>query len=473
MVDASTAGLLVVLAGVAGLFMAWAIGANDVANAMGTSVGSGALKHNQAVILAGILEFCGAFLVGAHVTETIRSKIIEPTDFAQLDLMLGMVAALLGAGLWLLIASALGRPVSTTHSIVGAIAGFGLLLGGVDAVRWQKIGEIAASWVISPLLSGCIAYLVFQSIERLVLQAHDPARAVKRWAPVYAFAVFAIMTLVTIFKGLKNLHLHLDFNQSAMIAGLVGIAAASVCGWLVGRARIDADGSEVPPLALERGLHDLRRRATVLREAATGPLRERLGAVEGELTSIESEVAVAAVPSRLRPELRFVERVFGLLQILSACFVAFAHGSNDVANAVGPVAAVLALAGNTVTAAGEASVPSGVLLLGAGGIVLGLATFGRRVMATIGRKITELTPSRGFAAEFSAATTIVLASRLGLPVSTTHTLVGGVLGVGLARGIASLDPKVVRDIVIAWLIEIPAAALLTVVSFWLLRLLIG
>lgn len=466
--------MIVILAALAGLYMAWNIGANDVANAMGTSVGSGALTHKKAVVVAGVLEFCGASLVGMHVTETIRKKIITPTDFPPEVLMIGMVAALLGAGTWLLVATSLGRPVSTTHSIVGAIAGFGLILGGFNAVQWSKIGEIVLSWIVTPALSGAIAYAVFTGIERSIIQTSDPVGQVRRWFPLYAFAVLFIMSLVTIFKGLANLHLDLNLQVSIAVAMVVGGIAAA-CGGVVARRAevgeaVDDDGNPLPPLALEHEIRHLRERLGRLRPEANPEVATRLAAIDAELVQLAGTSDARRSPVSLRPEYRFVERLFGMLQVLSACFVAFAHGSNDVANAVGPLAAVVAIANHGEAAlTGKSPVPMWVLLLGATGIVLGLATFGRRVMATIGQRITHLTPTRGFAAEFAAATTIVLASRLGLPVSTTHTLVGGVMGVGLARGIASLDPGVVRDIVIAWLIEIPAAALFSVLFYFLLQ----
>lgn len=463
------AWVVIVVAAVAGLYMAWNIGANDVANAMGTSVGSGALTHKQAILVAGVLEFAGAFLVGAHVTETVRQKMINPTDFAPDVLMIGMVAALLGAGTWLLVATWLGRPVSTTHSIVGAIAGFGLIVGGVGAVRWVKIGAIVGSWVVTPVISGLIAYAVFNLIEQMIINSLDPVAATRRWFPVFCFAVFFIMSLVTIFKGLKNLNLELDVHQSVLIAAAIGAVAAGIGSGIIRRAKVPEPAADQPQpahsLVVERNLRALRERMASLQPAVDRELAARLEELSGELSRLAGE----PVPSSLRPEFRFVERSFGWLQILSACFVAFAHGSNDVANAVGPLAAVVSIA-RTGGVAEQAPVETWILLLGGIGIVLGLATFGRRVMATIGERITHLTPSRGFSAEFAAATTIVVASRLGLPISTTHTLVGGVMGVGFARGFASLNPAVIKEIVIAWLIEVPAAALFAILFYYILQL---
>lgn len=466
---------LLVVAVVAGFYMAWNIGANDVANAMGTSVGSGALTYRKAMLVAGLLEFSGAVLVGMHVTETVRKKMLDPTTIPTDVLMIGMVASLLGAGTWLLIATALGRPVSTTHSIVGAIFGFGLMVAGVHAVNWSKIGEIVVSWVVSPLMSGAIAYLLFSWIEAAVIKSVDPVSAARRWFPAYVFLVFFVMVLVTIFKGLANLRLDLTLDQAVTVAVAIGLVAAAVGGWLIRRAEVpEVDETLLggaQPLSVERGLADVSLRVSRLRGLAGGPVQERLASIENELVALAAEANEHSVPARLRPEYRFVERAFGSLQVLSACFVAFAHGSNDVANAVGPLAAVVTLVhGGREALAGSTPVPFWVLVLGATGIVVGLATFGRRVMQTIGTRITDLTPSRGFSAEVAAASTIVLASRLGLPVSTTHTLVGGVLGVGLARGIANINPTVVREIMIAWAIEVPAAAGLCVLFYGLLQL---
>jgi PiT family inorganic phosphate transporter len=370
------------------LYMAWAIGANDVANAMGTSVGSGALTIRGAILVAAVLEFGGAFLVGGHVTDTVRKGILDAAAFAGREdlLMYGMLAALASAGTWLLIASRAGWPVSTTHSIVGAIVGFGAVGLGFEAIAWAKVGQIVASWVTSPLMSGVLAYGIFQVTRRLVLDHDRPIERIKTLGPFFFGWVFFILGLVTLFKGLKNLKLDLDFGEALLAsAALAGVGA--LIGWaLLRRVRTD-----VP---VEPG---------------------------GE---------------------RFVnvERIFAVLQIMTACAVAFAHGSNDVANSIGPLAALVNVAyGGEI--GGKAPVALWMLGLGGVGIVIGLATYGYKVMETVGKKITELTPSRGFAAELAAATTIVIASRAGIPVSTTHTLVGAVLGVGLARGREASEPS--------------------------------
>jgi PiT family inorganic phosphate transporter len=410
--------LLVVGAALA-LYMAWAIGANDVANAMGTSVGSGALTLRRALLVAAVLEFAGAFLVGGHVTDTIRKGIVDPGPFVGSEHLFayGMLAALASAGTWLMIATRFGWPVSTTHSIVGAIVGVGLVVGGESAVNWPKVAQIVLSWVTSPLVGGALAYGIFVLTRRLILDSDNPVAQARRYGPLFFFWVFFVLGLVTLFKGLENLNLDFGFGTSVALAFTLGLVGA-VIGFFFLR--------HVP-------LH---------RELDSG--------------------------SRFAG----VERLFAVLQILTACAVAFAHGSNDVANAIGPLAA----AANTVTTGtleGKAPLEPWMLAVGGFGIVVGLATYGYKVMETIGRKITELTPSRGFAAELAAATTIVLASRLGIPVSTTHTLVGSVLGVGLARGIGALDLGVVGRILISWLATLPTGAGLAIFFYYFFKGLFG
>jgi len=395
-----------------GFYMAFSIGANDVANAMGTSVGSGAMTVRQAILIAAVFEFLGAFLVGDHVTKTIRGGILDPTIAAAAPdiVVYGMLAALTAAATWLIIASRLGWPVSTTHSIVGAIAGFGAVALGLEAVEWAKLGRIAVSWGISPLLSGTLAFLIFKMIRRTILDHANPVAQLKRWGPAYVFAVVAVIGLVTLFKGLKNLHLDYSFLEALGLTVLLGLGAAAIAAYFIRRVRVDPEA--------------------------------------------DAEFHFATV-----------ERMFGVLQVLSACAVAFAHGSNDVANAIGPLAAILSVSSAGLVEA-TAPVPPGLLLVGAVGIVLGLATLGYRVMATIGERITQLTPTRGYTAQFAAAATIVLASRLGIPVSTTHVLVGAVLGVGLARGIGALDYRVVGTIVISWIVTLPVGAGLAIFFFY-------
>jgi len=405
----------IALAALFGIFMAWGIGANDVANAMATSVGSKALTIKQAIIVAAVFEFLGAVLAGGAVTDTVRKGIVDSDLLAGSPelLVYGMLAALLAAGTWLFIASKNGWPVSTTHSIVGAIVGFAAVGIGVDAVQWGMVGEIVLSWLVSPLTAGFLAYLIYQSVQRLILRQEDPLAQAKRYVPVYIFLAAFTITLVTILKGLKHVGLTISLRDSYILA--IAIAAGiAVIGALIIR-RIQPDKKA------EKNAH-----------------------------------------------FYTVERVFGVLMIVTACGMAFAHGSNDVANAIGPLAAVVSVA-QTGVIASKSTLPIWVLALGGAGIVIGLATFGRHVIATVGKKITQLTPSRGFAAELAAATTIVIASGTGMPVSTTHTLVGAVLGVGIARGIDAIDLRVVARIFVSWVVTIPAGAFLAIVFFFIFK----
>ena len=417
--------ILLILGCIFAFFMAWGVGANDVANAMGTSVGSGALTVKQAILIAMIFEFAGAYLAGGDVTSTIRKGILDPeliTNSPQL-LVYGMMAALLAAGTWLLIASLKGWPVSTTHSIVGALVGFAAVGIGVDAVNWGKVGQIVASWVVSPVLAGTISFGLFMSVQKFILDTEDPFKNAKRYIPVYMFMVGFMIAMVTVLKGLKKLKLDIDFGLSSKfmnampIAIIVGVVVA-----IIG--------------------------ASMLRN------------IKEEVNDNQSRFAS-------------VEKIFAVLMIFTACAMAFAHGSNDVANAVGPLAAINSVIQSGGAIATKAALPSWILLLGGIGIVVGLATYGFKVMATIGKKITELTPSRGFAAELGAATTVVFASTWGLPISTTHTLVGAVLGVGLARGIGALNLKVVGNIFMSWVVTLPAGAGLAIIFFFLFKGIFG
>jgi len=402
-----------VLACLFGFFMAWGVGANDVANAMGTSVGSGALTIRQAIIVAAIFEFSGAYLAGGQVTDTIRKGMIDTSLVSNTPelLVYGMLAALLAAGFWLLIASRLGWPVSTTHSIVGAIVGFAAVGLGSDAVNWGKIGSIVMSWVISPALSGLIAFFIFRSIQNLILDTRDPFDNAKRYVPFYMFMVGFVVALVTLLKGLKHIGLELTTSQDYMLAGFTGLVLFVIGKVTISRLTFDPK--------VDRDFH---------------------------FTN--------------------VERVFGVLMMATACAMAFAHGSNDVANAVGPLAAIVGIVQSGGEVAQKSMMPTWILLLGGGGIVIGLITYGHRVMATVGSGITELTPSRGFAATIAAATTVVVASGTGLPISTTHTLVGGILGVGMARGISALNMNVIGRIFVSWIVTLPAGAILSIVFFY-------
>ena len=408
--------LLLVLACIFGFFMAWGIGANDVANAMGTSVGARALTVAQAVLVACIFEFAGAYLAGGEVTSTIRKGIIDTAVISETPelLVFGMLATLLAAGIWLLIASYFGWPVSTTHSIVGAIVGFAAVGIGVDAIQWPKIASIAASWIISPVIAGTISFLLFTSVRKLILQKENSFMSAKRYVPFYMFLAGFLVSMVTFLKGLK--HVGFNFTTTDSIAwSLVVALMITVVGALL-LQRID------------------------------NTTKEKNGAMfDG------------------------VERVFSILMVFTACAMAFAHGSNDVANAIGPLAAIVSVVQSGGSIAAKSVIPPWVLLIGASGIVIGLAMLGFRVMMTVGRAITELTPSRGFAAQLAAAGTVVIASGTGLPISTTHTLVGAVLGVGLARGIGAINLSVVGKIILSWIVTLPVGAGLSILFFFALK----
>ena len=407
--------VLLLLACLFGFFMAWGVGANDVANAMGTSVGSRALTIKQAILIAMVFEFAGAYLAGGEVTETIKSGIVDASMITPDLMVLGMMSALLAAGTWLLIATTRGWPVSTTHSIVGAVIGFAAVGVSVDAVHWGGVGPIVASWVISPLLSGIVAFGLFVSVQRLIIDTDEPFLNAKRFVPLYMFATGFMVSIMTLTKGLKHIGLDLSGTEGFFLSLGIGALVMLLGIALLRRIKIDVEA--------DKDFH-----------------------------------------------YASVEKVFAVLMIFTACSMAFAHGSNDVANAVGPLAAIVGViqSGGEMVGA-KAALPAWVLLLGAVGIVIGLATYGYKVIATIGKEITELTPSRGFAAELATATTVVGASAIGLPVSTTHTLVGAVLGVGLARGIGALNLGVVGKIFMSWLITLPAGAALAILFFYILR----
>ena len=412
--------VFLVLAVIFGFYMTWGIGANDVANAMGTSVGSGAITVKQAIIIAAVFEFAGAFLAGGQVTATIRKGIIDPSAIVgQPELLVyGMLAALLAAAVWLMIASARGWPVSTTHTIVGAIVGFAMAGIGMDAVKWAKIGSIVASWLVSPLVGGTIALLLMISIRKLILNADNPFERAKTWAPVYVFLVGFIVSLVTIFKGLSHLKLELTGIESFILATVIGIIIAFVGKLMINRVKVDT--------AADKDFHHAS-----------------------------------------------VEKVFTPLMIFTACAMAFAHGSNDVANGIGPMAAVVSIVESGGQVGQKAALPLWILLLGGVGIVIGLATMGYKVMQTIGTKITELTPTRGYCATLAAAVTVVIASKTGLPVSTTHIAVGAVMGVGLARGVGALDLRVIGNIVVSWIVTLPAGGIVAAILFFMFKGIFG
>lgn len=461
--------LLLALLVIAGFYMAWSIGANDVANAMGTSVGSGALSLRTAVIIAAIFEFSGAFFFGSHVSETIQTGIIDSTSFSYEPriIVYGMLASLLAAGAWLQIASYFGWPVSTTHCIVGAIGGFGIVVGGWNALQWENVFFIVSSWLISPLLGGILSYLIFNLLRKKIFYTHNPIEAAKKLTPLIVFFTVTVLGLILVFKGLQNLEHAFTFFGALTFSTTIGALGALISYFLLRkisapeRYRVQLAYNPETVLALEKAKkHLLKARDTI----SNNELQYHLAILLDELGSVSTSVKQSPEGEVHKSEYATVEKIFGYLQVMSACLMAFAHGANDVANAIGPLSegVQVLLTNATVT---STTPPVWALALGGIGIVTGLATWGWRVIETIGKKITELTPTRGFAAEFGAAATVVLASRLGLPISTTHTLVGSVIGVGLARGLEALDLSMTRDIVISWVVTVPAGALISVCFF--------
>ena len=414
--------LLLGMACLFSFFMAWGVGANDVANAMGTSVGARAITIKQAIIIAMIFEFAGAWLAGGEVTSTIRSSIID-VETAGFDerpelLVYGMLSSLLAAGIWLIIASRYGLPVSTTHSIIGAIVGFAAVGISFDAIMWGQIGSIVASWVVSPLVAGIISFSLFMTVQHLVLSTDNPFANAKKYVPYYIFLVGFVIAMVTMVKGLRHVGLEVTFAQSTAMAIGFGIITMLIGVFML---------RQIPDPSSNMRHH--------------------------QFASVES--------------------VFAILMVFTACSMAFAHGSNDVANAIGPLAAINSIVQSGGVFEVESALPMWILLLGGVGIVSGLAIWGYRVIATIGRNITELTPSRGFAAELAAAATVVIASGTGMPVSTTHTLVGAVLGVGVARGIGALNLNIVGKIFLSWIVTLPIGALLSIIFFFIFQLSFG
>ena len=396
---------------IACIYMACNIGANDVANAMGTSVGSKALTFKQAIMIAAVAEFIGAFFVGGHVSDTIRKGMLDPTIFEAVPyhLVYGMISALIAAALWLHIASYLGWPVSTTHSIVGGVVGFGVIAGGMDVINWGKMGQVVLSWVVSPVMGGLVAFCVFKFISKKVFSKRTPLVHAKNLLPYMVFCVFVILANAMVYKGLKNLHLNLSFSSALVISLAVGSLAFLVAKFFAEKITYNTSWD-------------------------------------------------------LQKQFLETENIFKYLQVLTAFYVAFAHGSNDVANAVGPLAAVVSILKDGHVHM-KVIMPLWILGLGGGFIVFGLLIWGARVMKTVGENITELTPSRGFAATFAAATVVLICSKMGLPISTTHTLVGSVIGVGLARGLPTLNLAIVKMIMISWVSTIPFTAIISMLSY--------
>ena len=394
-------------------YMAWSIGANDVANSMATAVGAKAITFKQAVIIAGILNVIGAVFVGSHVTETVRKGIVDVTGIDTHILLLGFIASLLAAAIWVTLSTWKEMPISTTHSIIGALMGFGLIAGGTSSVMWDKVGFVAASWVLSPIVGCIIAFLIFKIIVKTIFAKEEPVKSAKIVGP--------IIIGLTAFLITSSLFLKTPISNKYSISESQGIQIALSTAVIV---------------------------------------------------SILAYFLLRKIKAKRKEDYFTVENIFRKLQIVTSCYVAFSHGANDVANAIGPVAAIIPLAeGKELTT--QINVPIALLLLGGMGIAIGCVTWGRRVMKTVGNRITSLTNTRGFSVDFGAATTVLVASKLGLPVSTSHTVVGAVIGVGIARGLEAVDLSIIKKIVVSWLLTLPIAAGTSIVIFLTLRIIVG
>lgn len=412
--------LYVILAVILCFMMTWGVGANDLANVMSTTMGSKAVTVKQAMLIAVFFEFAGAFFGGAGVTETMRDGIINTSLLADQPLILieGMLGVLLACTIWMNLASYLGVPVSITNALVGSMVGFGSLVLGTDAVHWNQVSHIAIGWITSPLIAGITGYGLFISIQQTIFVKNDILARAKFYVPIYLFLVGSILSFITVFKGLAHFNVHLNFHQNVMVA-----IGCSITITIIGVIFI----KRIPE---------------------TLPMGRRDSFVQ-------------------------VEKYFAVLMAMTACAMAFAHGSNDVALAVGPLSIVHSLVLHANQPLDVTSYPSWIILLGCVGVISGLLMYGRKVIETVGSSITALTPSRAFAATLAAATTVVVATSLGIPVSATQTLVGAVLGVGLARGIGALNLIVIRNIFTSWILTLPAASLLTIISYKILHAVIG
>lgn len=409
--------LVAVLGGVGalGLYMAWNIGANDVSNSMATAVGARAITFKQAVIIAGVLTFLGAVLVGSHVTETIKGNIVDPYMVGDSHvLMLGFIASLLAASFFVTLATWKEMPISTTHAIIGALVGFGLVAGGQACINWGKLFEIGASWVLSPIAGCILAFLVFKVIVKLIFSRKDPVESAKIVGPAIIGVTVCLIT-VSLFTN-TNVGTMLGITNLYLISGV--------------------------------------------------------SVLVGVLFAFLSAISLRRIQGRSSQDYETVELLFRKLQIGTSCFVAFSHGANDVANAIGPVAAIVPLA-QGLSIGTQIEVPYELLALGGIGIAFGCMTWGRRVMETVGKKITSLTNTRGFSVDFGAATTVLVCSKMGLPISTSHTVVGAVIGVGLARGLEAVDLSVIKKIVVSWVVTLPAAAGTSIGIFFILRFIFG
>ncbi|MCW8398756.1 inorganic phosphate transporter [Legionella sp. PATHC038] len=412
--------IYLVIAVILCFLMTWGVGANDLANVMSTTMGSKAVTVKQAMLIAIIFEFAGAFLGGTGVTETMRDGIINSSQLSGQPLILieGMLGVLLACTIWMNLASYLGVPVSITNALVGSMVGFGTIVLGPQAIHWNQVSRIAISWITSPMISGITAFILFTSIQQTIFVKSNPLTKAKLYIPIYLFLIGSILSFITVFKGLNHFHIHLNFKQNLAVT-----LATSIIITIIGMIFI----KRIPEH------HRIRRRERFIQ----------------------------------------VEKYFAVLMAMTACAMAFAHGSNDVALAVGPLSIIHSLVMDSHQTFNANNYPAWIILLGVVGVVTGLLMYGRKVIETVGSAITALTPSRAFAATLSAATTVVVATSTGIPVSATQTLVGAVLGVGLARGIGALNLIVIRNIFMSWVLTLPAASILTILAYKLLHFFLG
>ncbi|MCD6541947.1 MAG: inorganic phosphate transporter [Thermoplasmata archaeon] len=406
--------ITLIVAGILGFYMAWNIGSNDVANSMATAVGAKAITFKQAVIIAGVLNFVGAVFVGSHVTETIKGNIVNPEMIpSPTYMLLGFLSSLLAASFFVMLSTWREMPVSTTHSVIGAMVGFGIIESGMTCINWSKLAEVAASWVLSPIIGAILAFLVFKGIVKLIFEREKPSEAAKVVGPGIIGLTIVLITSSLLMKTNLGMMFGITVKKALLIAVICGIL-----GMLI------------------------------------------------------AMVVLRKIEIKGKNEYDIVERIFRKLQIVTSCYVAFSHGANDVANAIGPVAGVFSIA-TTGVFNPKAEVPTFLLAIGGIGIAIGCVTWGHKVMKTLGYRITSLTNTRGFSVDFGAATTVLIASKLGLPISTSHTVVGAVIGVGLARGLDAVDLGVVKKIIVTWLVTVPAAAGLSAIIFLILRTIAG
>ena len=389
---------IIVLAIFAGLYMAWSIGSNDVANSMATAVGAKAITLKQALIIASILNFTGAILVGTHVTDTIKNKIVDVSSMSQHSILLGFLAALLSAAFFVTLSTWKELPVSTTHAVVGGIAGFGLIQGGMNAIQWKEIGMVVSSWVISPIVGGIISFIIFKLIAKSIFSSKEPIKSAKNLSPFFVGLTIFIITLSIFMKTRAGEFLNGDIKKILLVSLFAAVISSIIGYFLIKKVK-------------EKGR-----------------------------------------------DYGIIEKIFRKLQVMTSCYVAFSHGANDVANAAAPVAVVLSLAWHHVDTIY-------ILALGGFGIALGILTWGHKVIATVGSKITSLTNTRGFSIDFAVATVVLTASKLGLPISTSHTVVGAVIGVGLARGLEAVDLSIVKKIIYAWLFTLPASMIVSILIY--------